>query len=351
MPGKAISRDVTGHCVNVPAFAKLNLSLLVLGQRGDGFHELRTIFQTISLADRLRLRYTPGGPLRITLDDPLAIPDNLILKAARGLAEATNLKGTLEITLTKRIPMGGGLGGGSTDAAAVLLAVPALTGRGLTAARLHELAAGLGSDVPFFLGGGTALGLGRGEELYPIATPSAAYVLLLTPGLHVSTPEAYRELARRPLSQLTFTELIPKLETFRACVEAVSGPRSSPDWNGFCQNDFEEAVFGRHPRLAVLRRKLEMAGACPARMSGSGSTLFGVFPTRAVLREARDGLGAVPSVVTSFVSRTRYRAAWFRALAGIVRTTQWPPQSLYASNDSSTRRSKSLQKKSHSTSL
>lgn len=337
--------------VTVPAFAKLNLSLLVLGRRADGFHELRTIFQTVSLADRLRLRYFPGGQFRVSLDDPLGIPDNLILKAAHAVAEAANLKGTLEIALTKRIPMGGGLGGGSTDAAAVLLAVPALTGRPLPTARLHELASTLGSDVPFFLNGGTALGLGRGEELYPIPTPTAAYVLLPTPGLHVSTPEAYRELARPPLSELTFTELIPKLETFRACVEAVSGPRPSPDWNRFCQNDFEAVVFGRHPRLAVLRRKLELAGACPARMSGSGSTLFGVFPSRAVLREARDKLGAVPSVVTSFVSGARYRAAWFRALAGIVRTTKWPPQSLSASNASSNRRSASPQKKSHSTSL
>ena len=346
MATRTTTREVT-----VPAFAKLNLSLLVLGRRADGFHELRTLFQTISLADRLSLRYTPSGPLRITLDDPLAIPDNLILKAAHAVAEAVNLRGALEITLTKRIPMGGGLGGGSSDAAAILLALPALTGRPLPPARLHRLALELGSDVPFFLTGGTALGLGRGEELYPVPTPAAPYVLLFAPGLHVSTPEAYRALARAPLSELTFTELIPKLETFRACVEAVSGPRSSPDWNRFCQNDFEAVVFGRHPRLAVLRRKLEMAGACPARMSGSGSTLFGVFPSRAMLREVRGKLTAVPSVVTSFVSGARYRAAWFRALSGIVRTTQWPPQSLSASNASSNRRSRSPQMKSHSTSL
>ena len=346
MASRSTFREAT-----VPAFAKLNLSLAVLGRRSDGYHELRTIFQTIALADRLRLRYSPGGPLRISLDDPLAISDNLILKAAHAVAEATNLKGALEITLGKRIPMGGGLGGGSTDAAAMLLAMPALTGRGLATAHLHAIAATLGSDVPFFLNGGTALGLGRGEELYPIPTSAANHVLLLTPGLHVSTQEAYGALKRPILAELTFTQLIPTLETFRACVEAVSGPRPSPDWNGLCQNDFEEAVFGQHPRLAVLRRKLERAGGCPARMSGSGSTLFGVFPSRAMLREARDALGGVPSVVTSFMSSARYRAAWFRALAGNVRTTQWPPQSRYASKDSSSRRSAFPQKKSHSTSL
>ena len=342
MPKLPTAREVT-----VPAFAKLNLSLLVLGKRSDSFHELRTIFQTISLADRLRLRYWPGGAFRVTLDDPMAIPDNLILKAAHGVAEASHLRGTVEITLAKRIPMGGGLGGGSTDAAAVLLALPALTGRPIPAARLRELAISLGSDVPFFLTGGTALGLGRGEELYPIPTPRASHVLLLTPGLHVSTPDAYQALMRSALSELTFTQLIPTLETFRACVEAVSVPRSSPEWYRHCQNDFEAPVFRQHPLLAALRRELERAGACPARMSGSGSTLFGVFPSRELLREARDGLKAVPSVLTSFVSGARYRAAWFRVLAGIVRTTQWPPQSLSVSNAAtSSTRSEFPQKKS-----
>ncbi len=326
--------------VVVPAFAKLNLSLLVLGRRGDGYHELRTVFQTIGLADRLTLRHHPGGALRIALDDPLAIPGNLVLKAAHALAEEANLGGTWEIRLDKHIPMGGGMGGGSTDAAAVLLAMPALAGRAVPMAVLEKLALSLGSDVPFFLHGGAALGLGRGEELYPLGTPAGGYVLLVTPGIHVSTPEAFRALARPSVSELTFTDPVPTLETFRALAAALAATRPGSGWQQYCQNDFEGPVFLRHPDLAALRRKLERAGAGPARMSGSGSTLFGVFPTRGKLREARESLGGAPVVETQFMSRARYRAAWRRALAEVVRTTQWPPQNPYASNASSNRRSR-----------
>lgn len=327
------------HEVVVPAFAKLNLSLLVLGRRGDGYHELRTVFQTIGLADRLTVRHQSGGPLRITLDDPLSIPGNLVLKAAQAVAEAAHLRGTWEMRLDKRIPMGGGLGGGSTDAAAVLLALPALAGRPLTMAELERLALSLGSDVPFFLHGGTSLGLGRGEELYPLSTPAAGHVLLATPGVHVSTPEAFRRLGRASVSELTLPDPIPTLETFRALVAALMTVRPGAGWQRYCHNDFEGPVFGLHPELSALRRKLELAGADPARMSGSGSTLFGVFPSRAKLREAGESLGGAPVVLTRFMNRARYRAAWFRALAKVVRTTQWPPQSPYASHASSSRRS------------
>jgi len=333
-----VGRGTSFREATVPAFAKLNLSLHVLGRRADGYHELRTVFQTIALADRLTLRHAPGGPLQITLDDPLRIPNNLVLRAAEAVAEAVNLRGTVEMRLTKRIPMGGGLGGGSTDAAAVLLALPALAGKRLGAEERARLALGLGSDVPFFLQGGTAMGLGRGEELYPLATPPAPHVLLLTPGLHVSTPEAFRSLARRPVAELTFTELVPTLETFRRLVAALTARPVAAGWQGFCENEFEGAVFGQHPRLAALRRKLERGGAEPARMSGSGSTLYGVFPSGGRMRAARERLGDEAWIATRFLNQARYRAAWYRALAGIADTTQWPPQSLSASNASSRRR-------------
>lgn len=324
----------------VPAFAKLNLSLHVLGRRPDGYHELRTVFQTVALADSLHLRYTPGGPLRITLDDPLHIPHNLAMRAAELVAEDLHLRGSFEMRLTKRIPLGGGLGGGSTDAAAVLLALPALAGKALPASTRARLALQLGSDVPFFLHGGTALGLGRGEELYPLATPPAPHVLLLTPGLHVSTPEAFRALARPLLAELTFTELIPTLETFRSLVAALSTRQAGPGWRGFCENEFEGAVFGQHPRLAALWRKLRRGGAEPARMSGSGSTLYGVFPNAALLLAARSLLAGTASIRTRFLNQAQYRASWYRALAGIADTTQWPPQSLSASNASSPRKNR-----------
>jgi 4-diphosphocytidyl-2-C-methyl-D-erythritol kinase len=316
---------------SVPAYAKLNLSLLVLGRRPDGYHELRTIFQTIALHDTLTIRYQPSGPLKISLDDPLNLPDNLILQAARAYAEAVSLRGRLHLSIEKRIPPGGGLGGGSSDAAATLLALPALTGRPLPFPALASLALALGSDVPFFLHGGAALGLGRGEELYPLPAPRAPYVLLISPGIHVSTAGAFRSLARPLLTELTFSERIPRLETFRACVEAVSEARPVRSWQAFCGNDFEEAVFSRHPKLDSIRRTLEKYGAGPARMSGSGSTVFGVFPSPVARMRARAALPDELALPTRFLSRAGFRAAWMRALRDHREGIRWPPPSRYAS--------------------
>ncbi len=149
--------------VRIRSLAKINLDLRVLRKRPDGFHELRTIFQTISLADTIRIEYQRGRT-RIELNSNVNIPDNLILRAADSVMKAARAKGRLRFDLTKRIPLGGGLGGGSSNAASVLLALPALLGKRVPLEKLMELAAELGSDVPFFLAGGTAVGIGRGAE-------------------------------------------------------------------------------------------------------------------------------------------------------------------------------------------
>ena len=320
-----------GRTATVPAYAKVNLTLLVLGKRADGFHELRTVFQTVALHDTLSFDYEPGGAPRITLEDPLGLPDNLILRAAQAYAEAVNLRGRLHIRLTKRIPMGGGLGGGSADAAATLLALPCLTGRRFA---VHALAAELGSDIPFLLEGGTALAFGRGEELYPLRTPGCRHVLIAAPGIHVSTPEAYRALEKPELTELTFTERKPRLETLRDCVEALSEAKTARNWQAFCENDFEEAVFRRHPKLASIRRVLEKNGAGLARMSGSGSSVFGVFPSPSAVQRARIALKDVAAEPTGFLSRAGFRAAWMRALRDHREGTAWPPQSRYVSRGS-----------------
>jgi 4-diphosphocytidyl-2-C-methyl-D-erythritol kinase len=283
------------------AFAKVNLCLEVLGRRPDGFHELRTIFQTISLADVIEAEFTPGRQMRVELESDIDIPDNLVLRAARAVLEATNARGIARFRLTKRIPMGGGLGGGSTDAAAVLLALPALTGRPLTWERLVEIGAGLGSDVPFFLLGGTALGFGRGTELYPIADAKGPHVLLVTPGIHVSTPEAYRAL-KRPL----LTEGSPAGANISQRFAMQLADRA--DWSTYALNDFEQAVFSHHPELKRLKAKLTRLGASPALMSGSGSSLFGVFDTAADLRRAAEAFRNTAVFPVSFLSRARYRA-------------------------------------------
>ncbi|MCP5114812.1 MAG: 4-(cytidine 5'-diphospho)-2-C-methyl-D-erythritol kinase, partial [bacterium] len=155
------------------ALAKINLSLKVLGKRPDGYHELRTVFQTISLGDTLEMSYEPARRSRVELESTVDISDNLVVRAARLVMDAARMKGLVSFRLTKRIPLGGGMGGGSSDAAAVLLALPVLAGKDVPYEQLAEMALELGSDVPFFLLGGTALGMGRGEELYPLPEPPA----------------------------------------------------------------------------------------------------------------------------------------------------------------------------------
>ena len=312
----------TARVATLPAFAKINLSLKVLGKRLDGFHELRTVFQTISLKDTLVFEFTPGRKTAIELEDALAIDNNLVVRAARLFFDTKKVHGVLRMRLTKRIPMGGGLGGGSSDAACTLLALPALTGRNADLGELTALGAQLGSDVPFFLTGGAALGLGRGEELYPLPEPRPLPVLILAPKLHVSTPEAYLALSRPALTEV---DGIATLKTFQSFV-----------WQAFCgsaaENDFEDAVFQLHPELGRWRRKLERHGAHSARLSGSGAALFGVFPDRAKLQ------GALPQFRTEFlqvfstnmVTRARYQAEFLRGLRGHAPSGKWPPQSLYA---------------------
>ena len=151
--------------LRVRALAKINLDLRVIAKRPDGYHELRTVFQTISLSDRLDIVFTPSRATSVELDSSLDIADNLAARAAHLCLDELKLTARVEMRLEKRIPMGAGLGGGSSDAAAVLLALPPLAGRAISATRLIAIARELGSDVPFFLVGGRAVGLGRGTEL------------------------------------------------------------------------------------------------------------------------------------------------------------------------------------------
>ncbi|MGC4050901.1 MAG: 4-(cytidine 5'-diphospho)-2-C-methyl-D-erythritol kinase [Paludibaculum sp.] len=182
--------------VVVPAYAKLNLALRVLHKRDDGFHDLRTVFQTISLRDRLEIGFRKARLTTVACECTPQIPNNIAVRAAQTLLETMRCRAEVTIRIAKQIPMGGGLGGGSADAAAVLLALPQLARRRVDPGRLLQIAASLGSDVPFFLRGGTALGLSRGEELYPFPEPAVSHGVLVTPGIHVSTAEASGGLGR-----------------------------------------------------------------------------------------------------------------------------------------------------------
>lgn len=240
--------------MKVEAYAKINWSLRITGKRPDGYHDLETVFQQISLHDTLT--FTPSPSLSLTCSDPSIPTDesNLVLRAARA-AGATG-----HIHLEKRIPAGGGLGGGSSDAAATLRALaPAGT-------PLAELALSLGSDVPFFLVGGTAYATGRGEVLTPLPPVPPTPLLLLLPEERVLTREAFARITRYS----------PRL--------GIGAYRSREVFT----NDFEEPVFALLPRLRELKERLYAAGAAWAGMSGSGSTIVGAFETDA----ARDAAAA-----------------------------------------------------------
>jgi len=323
---------VAPRTARVRAHAKINLSLKVLGRRPDNFHELRTVFQTIGLHDLLEFQFTPGRGLAIELDDPLEIPNNLVRRAAEAFCERFAVRGRLEMRLEKRIPAGGGLGGGSSDAAAVLLTLPALTGRRAGLADLTAIGAGLGSDVPFFLVGGTALGLGRGEELYPLPEMPSLPLLVLAPPVHVSTPEAYRALGR---AALTLDEISSTLKCLQSFVWQPGNWRAA-------ENDFEDAVFQIHPELERWQRKLERSGAHVARLSGSGAALFGVFPNQSKLQGALPRFRSEPLKVfsTTMISRARYRAGWMRNLRAhlaesALKEVEWPPRTKYTRRDPS----------------
>jgi 4-diphosphocytidyl-2-C-methyl-D-erythritol kinase len=307
----------------VRALAKVNLDLRVVGRRPDGYHELRTVYQTISLGDELELSYRPDGPDRLVVESQPVIEGNLVARAAELLMERTGLRGEVHIRLQKNIPMGAGLGGGSSDAAAVLLALPALAGVRLETETLLDLATQLGSDVPFFLWGGRALGIGRGSEVYPLPETRQAWALLVVSPLQVSTREAYADLS----SALTGQSGERIINSFQSWLwSQILGAGSIPETGS---NDFESVVFRRHPALARTKDELRASGARCALMTGSGSAILGLFATRQRAERALGRFGD-RAIKVSLVSRARYQSWWRCWLRPhIVAGRHWPPQSRY----------------------
>jgi 4-diphosphocytidyl-2-C-methyl-D-erythritol kinase len=315
-----VGRAVSRRALRVPSFAKINLGLEVLGTRQDGYHELRTIFQTIDLHDDVELR--PGGrDLAVRCDHP-GVPEgaaNLAFKAAAELRRYAKRKDGVLIRITKRIPVGGGLGGGSSNAAAVLLGLDRLWHLGLGPAGLHLLARRLGADVPFFLMGGTALGLGRGDEVYPLRRQVRAHVVVADPGRPLSTAAVFRRLDRsltpRENSHTIFRFISRDLEG-----EGLAFP--------ILANDLEKAALEEAPDLADQVRRIRgilvQEGAVSASLSGSGSSFFGLFDDPERARRACAALAA--EGVLAFRSRTlsldQYRGAWRRSLGHVGRRTR-----------------------------
>jgi len=288
--------------VRIPACAKINLRLHITGRRADGYHELRTIFQTISLHDTLAVSLTRSagrsGGVELECDDPgLGTGhENLVWRALAAMRRELRLRGGFHARLEKLIPVGRGMGGGSSDAAAALLAAQRLTGSQVPQARLHEMAAALGADVPFFLLGGRALGVGRGDEIYPLADIPKRSVLMVSPnGIAVNTQEAYGWASRK----LTKPGKTLTIQSFCAlCWSSQVGPLG---------NDFEPAVFAKHPRLRQLRRRLLQSGAQEASLAGSGSAVFGIYQHPAKARRAAQSFLHEQTFVVETLSREEYR--------------------------------------------
>jgi 4-diphosphocytidyl-2-C-methyl-D-erythritol kinase len=294
--------------VRLRAFAKVNLCLQVMGKRPDGYHELRTIFQAISLHDTLEVSITPGsGGLEISMrsnDPTLPLgPENLVWRATQAIIPEIGFQGSVSIHLEKKIPVARGLGGGSSDAAAALIGMLRLTGWQVPLPRLMEIAASLGADVPFFLFGGRALAVNRGDEIYPLPDAPRQTMVVVSPrNIAVSTKDAYEWIS----AELTKSAKPPKIWGFCALCWSRQGTGIS--------NDFETPVFSRHPRLREIRDALLERGAADAALAGSGSAVFGVFRNPAQARRTARAFPEDSVFVVETLSREEYgRSLGWRA--------------------------------------
>ena len=295
----------------IKSFAKINWIFKVLGRRPDSFHEVSTVLQTVDLADRISIEPITSDriELKTTGYEVAQGEDNLVHRAACLLKREFSVQTGARIFLEKRIPVGAGLGGGSSNAAIVLLGLNRLWDCGVDPERLQKLGQKLGSDVPFFLLGGTAWGRGRGEQLRPLPDPPNEELVLCYPGFSMSTAEAYALGQWGPLNKpskwLTKTGTDTKIRRF--CDYAENSRRV----HVLIENDFDAPLLKRFPQLAETHRALEKAGCECVALCGSGSTVLGVpslSQTKLVAeRLSHAGVGQV--FQTSTLARHQYRAA------------------------------------------
>ena len=242
------------------AFAKINLDLRVLGRRSDGYHELKTIFQAVDWYDEILVE--PAERFEFSAPGTPEDETNLVVRAVRAYERLAGIKANVRITVKKNIPVGRGLGGGSSDAAVTVIGLQRMFKRALPFEEVPCVLRELGSDVPFFALGGRAAGYGRGDEVYKLDDAAEYWVLLVDPGIMIATKEAY--------SWLTTPDKSNNIEGFRDDAELGC---AGDVWT----NDFEGPVFARYPQLAAIKEELLELGAYRAALSGSGSTVFGQF--------------------------------------------------------------------------
>ncbi len=319
---------------SIRSFAKINLGLKIGPARNDGFHELRTIYQTIALHDVVQVEVQQGTGIEMRCKDPRVPADesNTCYRVAERVMRTLHANGKVVITIDKRLPVQGGLGAASSNAVATMIALEGELGTQLTPEDRLRIAAEVGSDLPLFLIGGTVLGVDRGQEVYPLQDLPPMHLVVLTPSIGVSTPKAFADwdaLVAREV-ELTHAGAAGTIKQFGGAVYAwlsrgflsQAGPASGvPAVGGDraetplldlvragIENDFERVVFPEHPELREAKRVLEREGARYASLSGSGSTLYGLFSSAEEAGAAAGRISAAgyAAVATSSLDRSEY---------------------------------------------
>ena len=341
--------------VVVRSFAKINLGLYIGRVRTDGFHDLRTVYQTIALHDVIRVTVGRGSGIEILCDDPRVPLDssNTCYRMVQRVMDEVGARGKVTVEIEKRLPVQGGLGAASSNAVATMIGLERALKKGLAGAVRLRISADVGSDLPLFLVGGTVLGVGRGEEVYPLPDLTAAAMAVVTPEVGVSTPQAFAEWdevmrnaeAARLRSEAGRNAHPTRTEQSRVATEdqlthmggsdrlvevgrvlsswlSDSPNTGAPAKGGSragsllldlvrtgIENDFEKVVFPQHPELRDMKRALERAGSRYASLSGSGSALYGLFrsPAEAAKAAGRLRKQGVKAVATSTLTRREYR--------------------------------------------
>ena len=322
--------------VTARSYAKINIGLSIGARRENGFHDLLTVYQTVDAYDTIKVQMAKGTGIEIRCKDPRVPADetNTCYRVAEKVLRKAKQRGKLTITIEKNLPVQGGLGAGSSNAIATLLALQKELKVELSPDDRLNIAAEVGSDLPLFLVGGTCLGIGRGEQVFPLADLPPIPCVIATPNRAVSTPEAFADWDdkfgdsghahdHKKLSKLTQTTGSDTITPFsRAVFSWLMGTSTGvPTLGGDraetllldlvragIENDFERVVFPKHPELRDVKRVLEREGARYASLSGSGSALYGLFPTAEAAQKAAAKLsgGGVPAQATSTLTRAEY---------------------------------------------
>ena len=322
---------------SVRSFAKINLGLKIGPLREDGFHELRTIYQTIALSDTVRVDVSKGVGIEIVCKDPRVPTEetNTCWRVADRMLRSLKVRGKIRIAIDKRLPVQGGVGAASSNAVATMMALEKELKQQLSAEERLRIASEVGSDLPLFLVGGTVLGTGRGEQVYPLEDLPSFYCVIATPEVGVSTPAAFADWDKKWATKstaakltdikLTDRESSDRINTFsRTVYEWLSGsftPTGVPSkgWDRAeallldlvrtgIENDFESVVFPKYPAIREVKRALERSGAKYVSLSGSGSTVFGLFADQESAAKAAEKLieSGVPAQATVTLPRERY---------------------------------------------